>query len=142
MKQKIGRILVAVALALGLVGVAAQPAIANHNTNDNVSIATSDNWTGAMCFEIHSDRQSLTNVNSCGNWDNRINSLRVNIQTGHCYRFYTGQGYTGTAILTVYGPASFGGAVYNFSSAYDNTISSWHNGVTTRLSSGASDCAF
>ncbi len=138
MTSKLKAVLAGLLLAVSV----AVPAAANHNTNDSVSIATSDNWTGAMCFEIHGDRQSLTNVNLCGNWDNRINSLRVNIQDGHCYRFYTGQGYSGTVVLTVYGPATFSGGLYNFSSAYDNTISSWYNGVRTRTSSGAYTCSY
>jgi hypothetical protein len=139
MTSKVKAFLAALLLSFAVV----LPVSANHNTNDNVSIATYDNWAqGPMCFEIHGDRQGLTNVNLCGNWDNRINSLKVNIQSGHCFRFYTGQGYTGTVVLTVYGPASFGAATYNFSSAYDNTISSWHNGVRVTLPSGASDCAF
>ncbi len=137
MKKRITALLAGLLLALSI----AQPTAAN--TGDYVNIATSDNFTGAYCLQIAGDRQSLTNVNGCGNWDNRINSLRVNIPDAAidgCFRFFTGQGYTGTVVLTVYGPASLN-SLYNFSSAYDNTISSWYNGHTTRLSSGALNCA-
>ena len=54
---------------------------------------------GTTCFPNgNTDRPTLNPVGTCGNWGNRISSMRIKMPSIECVRFWTGPNYTGSSV--------------------------------------------
>lgn len=128
----------AAVLSLALSAVVAAPASGTYGSN--ISLFDGDGATGTVCLQMLHDYPSLTATGCAGtNWNNRAESIRSSLYSGDCAALYTGENYTGSLALVVYGQTT--GGVSEISSTYDNTVSSFFLG-TTSASAGNRYCKF